>query len=173
MKIATWNVNSGSISDRLLELRTIYDADVIAMQETAEPLPGQTTCLWSGDIKHKGVSLSSTVHCELASIAGESSPSIAARISESELGAFNILSLWAKPTPSYFADLMRTIDLHKSFIRERPTIVLGDFNMSVRIQSKGKDFYLLNARLNRDFDVYSAYHEYTNERFGMETMTTL
>ncbi|TWU48905.1 Endonuclease/Exonuclease/phosphatase family protein [Rubripirellula tenax] len=173
MKIATWNVNSGSIGDRLSELRSEYSTDIVAMQESAEPIDGSKTCLWAGDLKHKGVSLSSTLPNELAQFDGESSPSVACRFADSELGAFNVLALWAKPTPSYYADLLRTIELHRTFIRERPTIVMGDFNMSVRVHSKGKQFYLLNGLLNHDFDLHSAYHEHTNERFGMETMTTL
>lgn len=89
------------------------------------------------------------------------------------MGPFNLLSVWAKPTPSYFADLSRTLDLYASFIRERPTVILGDFNMSDRLLQAGRKFCLLNARLNHDFNVHSAYHEFTKERFGMETMTTL
>jgi exonuclease III len=172
MRFATWNVNSGSIPDRLDELRSQYDADVVAMQETAEP-DGTTSCLWTGDLKHKGVSLSTKLPCEKVQLDGESSPAVAARFHDSPLGPFNVLVLWAKPTPSYFNDLTRTIDLHSDFICERPTVILGDFNMSVRVHSKGRQFYMLNARLNHDFDVHSAYHEITNERFGMETMTTL
>jgi len=173
MKIATWNVNRGPISDRLAELRTEYDADIVALQETSEPTDSRSTCLWAGTLKHKGLSVSSSLPFELVSFEGETSPSIACRVLDSELGPFNILAMWAKPTPTYFADLSRTIELHRKFINECHTILLGDFNMSVRIHSKGKQFYLLNSLLNHDFDLHSAYHEYTKERFGMETMTTL
>lgn len=173
MKIATWNVSSGPIADRLIELRSEYEAEIVAMQESAKPIDGATTCHWAGDLKNKGVSVSSSIPTELVRLDGDSSPSVACRIAESELGAFNILALWAKPTPSYYDDLLRSIELHRSFIRERPTVLMGDFNMSVRVHEKGKQFYLLNGVLNHDFDLHSAYHEYTNERFGMETMTTL
>jgi endonuclease/exonuclease/phosphatase family metal-dependent hydrolase len=173
MKIATWNVNTGAIAYRLSELRAEYEVDIVAMQESAEPLAGATTCLWAGDLTHKGVSLSSTLANELVRLDGESSPCVACRIADSELGAFNILALWAKPKPSYYSDLLKTIELYRTFIRERPTVLLGDFNMSVRIPSKGKQFYLLNGQLNHDFGLHSAYHEHTGERFGMETMTTL
>jgi endonuclease/exonuclease/phosphatase family metal-dependent hydrolase len=172
MIIATWNVNSGKIADRLTELRTVYHADVVAMQETAEP-PVDSACSWSGDLKHKGVSLSTVLPYKRADIPGESSPCIAATVTDETIGEFNVLAVWAKPTPTYFADLSRTFDLYSQFIRERPTVILGDFNMSVRVHSKGKQFYLLNARLNHDFDIHSVYHENTGERFGMETMTTL
>lgn len=172
MIFATWNVNSGKISKRLSELRETYPSDVVALQETAEP-SGSTDCAWAGGMKHKGLSLSSDLPFEQVFIEGETSPCIAARILESQLGPFNVLAVWAKPTPTYFADLSRTFDLYASFIKERPTVILGDFNMSVRIHSKGKQFYLLNARLNHDFDSHSAYHEFSGERFGMETMTTL
>ncbi|MEO0886872.1 MAG: endonuclease/exonuclease/phosphatase family protein [Cyanobacteria bacterium J06648_10] len=173
MKIATWNVNSGAVSDRLAELRTAYEVDIVAMQETAEPTDAISTCLWAGDMTHKGVSLSSTEPLERFVMKGDTSPCIAATIDNSPLGSFNILSLWAKPTPSYYADISRTLDLYSTFIRKRPTVILGDFNMSARLHDVGRKFYLLNARLNHDFGVFSAYHDYTNERFGMESMTTL
>jgi hypothetical protein len=172
MFIATWNVNSGQIATRLAELREVYPTDIVAMQETAEP-PADSACAWSGDLKQKGISLSSNLPYERFEIEGDTSPCVAARVPDSPIGSFNVLSVWAKPKPTYFVDLSRTFDLYAAFIRERPTVILGDFNMSVRVQSKGKQFYLLNARLNHDFDVHSAYHEFTNERFGMETMTTL
>ena len=173
MIIATWNVSSGAIATRLTELRTEYDADIVAMQETAEPPSNSESCFWSGNLKHKGVSVSSKIPCTLAPVAGESSPAVAVRFANSPMGPFNLLSVWAKPTPSYFADLSRTLDLYASFIRERPTVILGDFNMSDRLRQTGRKFSLLNARLNNDFGVHSAYHELTKEQFGMESMTTL
>ena len=45
--------------------------------------------------------------------------------------------------------------------------------MTPRLRQKGRKFYLLNARLNHDFNVHSVYHDFTHEQFGMETMTTL
>lgn len=172
MIFATWNVNSGSISSRLSELRETYPSDVVALQETAEPI-GDTTCSWAGGRKHKGLSLSTDLPYERVRYEGETSPCIAARIAASEIGPFNVLAVWAQRKPTYFADLSRCLDLYAPFIQEAPTVILGDFNMSVRVHSKGRQFYLLNARLNHDFDLHSAYHEYSGERFGMETMTTL
>lgn len=45
--------------------------------------------------------------------------------------------------------------------------------MDVRIRDKGRQFYTVNAKLNNDFNLFSAYHEFHTERFGMETMPTL
>jgi len=172
MQLATWNVNNGSVDERLVELNAEFDVDVVAMQESATP-DGDSNYLWDGDLAHKGVSLSSEFLMKQVVVDGETSPCLAARVLDSPFGEFNVLNLWAKPKPSYFADLTRTIDLYSSFIRERPTVIVGDFNMSVRIASKGRQFDLLNARLNHDSDLFSAYHEYTHQGFGMETMTTL
>lgn len=152
MKIATWNVNSGAIADRLSELRTEHDADIVALQETAAPVMESVSCFWSGDLKHKGVAVSSKIPCTLAEVSGETSPIIGVRFADSDLGPFNLLCVWAKPAPSYFADLSRTFNLYASFIRERPTVILGDFNMSARLLQKGRQFYLLNARLNHDYE---------------------
>ena len=173
MKLATWNVNSGTVERRLAELQAVFPSDIVALQETANPPDYSAACFWAGDIEHKGLSLSTNLKAERFEVVGDSSPAIAARVLDPMFGEFNLLHLWAKPTPTYFADLMRTIDLYERSIRQRPTVILGDFNMTARLRSNGRHFYTLNGRLNGDLNVHSVYHEITNEKFGMESMTTL
>lgn len=121
----------------------------------------------------KGLSISYGGRMREMPLTNNPSPSITAIIEGSPLGDFNVLVIWAKPTPSYFDDVMATLDAHRTFIAERPTVIMGDFNLDVRIRDKGRQFYLVNAKLNNDFDLFSAYHEFTDERFGMEIMPTL
>jgi endonuclease/exonuclease/phosphatase family metal-dependent hydrolase len=105
---------------------------------------------------------------------GTTSPCIAVRIIDSPMGPFNVLAVWAKPLAgSYLADLLRTLDLYAAFLSERPTVVVGDFNLDVRIRGNGRrEFDAMNRRLVDDVGCVSAYHAHTGEPFGDETAAT-
>jgi endonuclease/exonuclease/phosphatase family metal-dependent hydrolase len=173
MIFASWNVNNGSANDRTAILRDKFAADVVALQECSQPLIESASTTWHGDLALKGLSVSFDGGLQRLPHLDNSSPSIATTIVGSALGDFNVLAIWAKPTPTYFEDVMATLDAHRAFIAERPTVILGDFNLDVRIRGSGRQFYVVNARLNHDFNLFSAYHEFNDERFGMETMPTL
>ncbi len=173
MILATWNVNNGQHADRLAQVQGDFQADLIVLQETAAP-PAGAIGEWVGDRPSKGVSFDSCFPYERVGLSGDTSPCIAARITDSPLGAFNVLAVWAKPlNDSYYADLTRTFDLYSDFIRERPTVVLGDFNMMVQIAGKGRrEFDAMSRRLSEEFGVVSAYHAHTGEPFGEEVSPT-
>ena len=173
MILATWNVNNGSVDDRNAILRDKFAADIIALQECTKPANESPSTTWHGDLESKGLSVSYGNRFRMVPHSNKTSPSIATTIEESPLGEFNVLAIWAKPTPTYFDDVMATLDVHRTFIAERPTVIMGDFNLDVRIRDKGRQFYTVNVKLNHEFNLFSAYHEFTDERFGMETMPTL
>jgi endonuclease/exonuclease/phosphatase family metal-dependent hydrolase len=172
MIIATWNANNGRHVDRLAQIRGDFQPDLVALQETVAP-PGGTEGEWAGDRATKGLSLESRFPHERVVLPGETSPCIAARLAGSPLGPFNVLAVWAKPRPDYFADLIRTLDFYQDFLAERDAVVLGDFNMSVRVQGKASQFHELDARLREQFRMRSAYHAFTGEPFGQEVSPTL
>jgi len=173
LKISTWNVNNGTAAERTTLLREKLTSDLIALQECSQPAEDSPSLAWIGDRPSKGLSLSYEGRCRVVPTIEQGSPSLAAMVEGSPLGDFNVLVVWAKQTPTYFDDVMATLDARRSFLSERPTVVLGDFNLDVRIRETGRQFYVVNARLNHEFNLFSAYHEFTEERFGMETMPTL
>jgi endonuclease/exonuclease/phosphatase family metal-dependent hydrolase len=174
MILATWNVqHDRNINARLASFRGEFSPDVMALQEPSAAVSCREWC--GGDPAKKGVAFDTRLPYERVAVDGDTSPVIAARITDSPVGPFNVLAVWAKPLgDSYLADLMRTLDLYAGFIAERPTVVMGDFNLDVRIVGKGRrDFDVMNRRMVDVFGCVSAYHAHTGEVPGSETAATL
>jgi exodeoxyribonuclease-3 len=175
LTFATWNLLHG---DKVGSSRSSFDEefrpDVAAFQETAM---GDTD-EWAGDSPRKGLSFFTRLPYERASAEEHASPSIPIRIAESDLGAFNVLAVWAKKpkvgSGTYLDDVMLTLDAYRSFLHERPSVILGDFNLCSRIVGQGQaNFRAMNDRMNGEFGCVSAYHSHTREAFGKETADTL
>ena len=173
MIIASWNVFKGTTEKRADELNKIYDADIIAFQETG--FSADALSAWCGepDKSRKGVSVWSRYDFEVVKPAIPCSPSMGIRIDKSPIGPLNILNLWAKPNPDYFSDLMNSLEAYDSFIKSGPSIILGDFNISPKIKGKADKFNTFNAHLETEYNLASTYHLFTHEPFGGETQTTL
>lgn len=173
MIIATWNVFKGKTGDRADELRKSYDANIIAFQETSFSDEAQYT--WCGDPgkTRKGVSIWTQYKFETMHPNSPCSPSIGIQLDDTPLGKLNILNFWAKPKPDYYEDLMNSLEAYDDFIKSAPTIILGDFNMSVRVKGKIAKFKKLNSHLETEYGLTSAYHSWNKVAFGSETHTTL
>lgn len=85
---------------------------------------------------------------------------------------FQVMAVWtsvsAKGTQDY-RQLHEALDHHDGWIRQMPTIVLGDFNQSARY--KGDGWSTLQTLLG-GLGLESAYHRYFKEDFGQETRPT-
>ena len=84
---------------------------------------------------------------------------------------FNVLGVWAQADPNYSAAILQGLTLYRDFLREGPSILLGDFNSSVAWDEKhGRtDHRDLEGRLRQEFGLVSAYHAATAEPPGTET----
>lgn len=173
MKIATWNVLKGKTQDRAVELRKVYDADIIAFQETSSSV--EVDSAWCGDNgkTKKGVSIWSHYTFETVKPDVMCSPSLAISLEKTPLGKINILNLWAKKEPDYYEDMMTSLAAYDDFIKSAPTIILGDFNISPKVKGKAAKFENLNAHLQTEYGLTSAYHVWTKEIFGEENHPTL
>lgn len=172
MKIATWNVLSGTSEERASEMS---DVDIIAFQETSQTKNNQN-CVWRGDegSRTKGVSIwSPQFEFSIMAPNASCSPGLAVCFKQTPLGDIQILNLWAKPGPDYYDDLMNSLSAYEQFIERGPTIILGDFNISPRLSGKKQKFERLMWTLEEKFGLSSAYHKYFNEDFGCETRPTL
>jgi endonuclease/exonuclease/phosphatase family metal-dependent hydrolase len=85
---------------------------------------------------------------------------------------FQVMAVWtsvsAKRTQDY-RQLHEALYHHDGWIRQMPTIVLGDFNQSARY--KGDGWSTLQTLLG-GLGLESAYHRYCEEDFGEETKPT-
>lgn len=172
MKIATWNVLSGTSAENAKRLE---DVDIIAFQETSQT-ENNRTCYWTSDEgrKNKGVSIWSQKYpFSTVQPLASCSPGLAASFENTQLGDIQILNLWAKPEPDYYDDLMSSLSTYETFIHQAPTIILGDFNISPRLSGKKRKFEKLISVLEDKFGLCSAYHHYFDEEFGDENRPTL
>ena len=172
MKIATWNVFSGTSAARGAELTYM---DIIAFQETSQT-ENTNSCVWAGDNNSqiKGVSiLSPSYSFSVTPPMPQCSPGLAARFDDTPLGTIQILNLWAKPKPDYFDDLINSLGAYENFISKVPTIILGDFNISPKLSGKKRKFEKLVSVFEDSLGMSSAYHHYFGETYGEESRPTL
>ncbi len=174
MKLATWNVFSGDSQTRSAKLASYADVDIIAFQETSYS-DNTPNCVWRGDPGKtiKGVSIWSKYELEITPPKTPCSIGLGATINHPSLGLLNILNLWAKPNPDYFDDLMLSLKAYDSFIQERPTIIMGDFNISPKLAGKKRKFANLVQYFEDELGLKSAYHEFFKLGYGEEKHPTL
>ncbi len=92
---------------------------------------------------------------------------------------FHLLAVWTKLIKwqgrdlRYVRLLHPALDHYEAFVREQPTVLMGDLNSSANFDSEhpGQNHTLLVERLER-LGLESAYHYYSGESQGEETTAT-
>ena len=85
---------------------------------------------------------------------------------------FQVMAVWTSVSTigkQDYRQLHEALDHHDGWIRQMPTIVLGDFNQSARY--KGDGWPTLQTLLD-GLGLASAYHSHFKEDFGQETRQT-
>jgi|688.fasta_scaffold389784_2 endonuclease/exonuclease/phosphatase family metal-dependent hydrolase len=86
---------------------------------------------------------------------------------------FHVMAAWTSPTTipekKNYRQLHEALVLHEDWIRQRPTIVLGDFNQNAVFKGDGMSTLL---ELTNALGLVSAYHHFFGEEFGKETRPT-
>jgi endonuclease/exonuclease/phosphatase family metal-dependent hydrolase len=85
---------------------------------------------------------------------------------------FQIMAVWTSVSASGKQDyrqLHDVLDHHDGWIRQWPTIVLGDFNQSARYKGDG---WTTLQKLMDGLGLVSAFHSHFGEDFGQETRAT-
>lgn len=158
--------------------------DILAVQEI-EPIEGRL--LFAGDLQptfrdrcapvgsiKRGLGMFSYTETTIRPVDGPTPFSGIRRYEASRKGlSFNVVGVWTWDTRSAktkYRQAHEGLQLHEQWIRERPTIVLGDFNANASF--KGKNWAQL-LELLEGLGLASAYHShYSNEPFGGEKMAT-
>lgn len=173
MRVVTWNCRSGFAHKRpaLLAL----NPDVAVVPEAGRGVPG--TSAWVGDLPHKGLAVvvPRGVCSAPAPVAAAARWGLTQDVTVDPV-AFGVLGIWtvpATPRPShpYIAAARALLASHAAWIRSKPTIVAGDFNVSG--QSNAREMPALMAEICDRFDLKSAWHDHTGERVGAESAPTL
>lgn len=86
--------------------------------------------------------------------------------------AFNVVGVWTSATKSRATSYMQAHEGFRRYgdwIRQRPTVVLGDFNDNVSFKTTNWGRLL---ELVEPLGLVSAYHSHFNEPFGAESRPT-
>jgi exodeoxyribonuclease III len=173
MQITTWNCCKGKPEVKLPRLLK-NNPDIVAIQESARPssLLGETQS-WYGDNPNQGL-LALTYNDFRLEPA--SRRRIKAKfffpIRVTGVIGFNLLMIWVKPsirTGSYMDTLFHGIAAYRDFINSDRTIVLGDLNSAAYFGKRHLEFVDM---MRKEFDLFSAYHEYFDVNHGDETHFT-
>ena len=86
--------------------------------------------------------------------------------------SFNVIAVWpwqTKSSKTAYRQVHEGLFAHANWIRERPTVILGDFNSNASF--KGPNWRDL-VDLLRPLGLTSAYHRYSNDEPGRERQPT-
>ena len=180
MKIITWNC-CGGFHDKAKRIAK-ERPDVLAVQEVErmddisffpeEAQPFYWHCERLRPQAKKAIGMFSYTDIKLTFL--DMMPGV--RRYEAQKGGeiFNIMAVWtSKATPPrkdyrQLHDALAQIDVAK-WVRQRPTLVLGDFNQSAKYRSDG---WKMLKELTDGLGLVSAYHQFFDEKFGKETRPT-
>jgi endonuclease/exonuclease/phosphatase family metal-dependent hydrolase len=175
LRVVCWNCRSGSVGDRLDQLRALQP-DLVFLQECDPERGGRVAgVVCSRAITtRKGIALCAAHSCRCSARplpAGSGRAAIAATVRWPI--RFTAIGVWAQAT-HYADDVIRTLRAHASVVRDTPAIVFGDFNSGtslVRFGSSSRH----HQRLVDEFDrlgLISAYHAFHRVGHGYERDAT-
>ncbi len=154
MKIVTWNCN-GALRNKINEIDSLK-ADILIIQECEDPEQSSIDYrnwaghyLWIGKSKNKGVGVFAKKGHELKKLDWSGSykieglefshPSLTWKTEDLELflpckinDEINLLAVWTKaansPSFGYMGQFWKFIQIHRTDLSQKKTIILGDFN---------------------------------------------
>jgi endonuclease/exonuclease/phosphatase family metal-dependent hydrolase len=177
MRVATWNC-CGKFRQKAQHVASLKP-DILAVQEV-EALDDEPKL--SGDFQptyaHRAVLRSIPKSIGMFSYTDTSlealcvMPGVRCYRARHHEHQFQVMAVWtsvsARGKPDYH-QLHEALDHHDGWVRQMPTVVLGDFNQSARYKGDG---WPTLQRLLDGLGLASAYHSFFKEDFGNETMHT-
>jgi len=182
VKLATWNCRIGGFRKKAKHVAPLRP-DVLVVQEV-EPL--DSVLLFAGEHQptfrdrsyypsspRRGIAVLSYTGANIRSVDCEE-PIHGFRRYEVRHGslAFNVVGVWTAVTESRETSYQQAhhgIRRNAEWIRQRPTVILGDFNDNASFKS-GNWRHL--RQLMESVGLVSAYHQYFREPFGAESRAT-
>ena len=88
--------------------------------------------------------------------------------------SFNLLAVWTRVERKYILSLDKALDIYADFLKKSPSVIIGDFNANAIWDNPNKDtdFTRVANRLENEFCLRSAYHDFYDEKYGEETHAT-
>lgn len=182
MRLLTWNCRVGGFRKKAKHIAPLRP-DVLAVQEV-EPFDG--TEAFEGDARptfcdrcadpafpRRAIGVFSYTDTSLTPV-DLSDPLYSFRRYEAHRGdlTFNVVAVWpwqTKSSKTAYRQAHEGLVLHERWIRQRPTVILGDFNANARF--KGSNWTDLIGLL-KGLGLVSAYHCHRGEAYGDERTPT-
>ena len=182
MRLVTWNCRVGAFRRKASHVAPLRP-DILVVQEV-EPIDGEL--LFDGDLQptyrdrigdpafpRRGIGMFSYTHTTLGSV-DAADPVYCFRRYQAKRGdvPFQVVGVWTvatKPRGTSYRQAHLGLQRHADWIRQLPTVVLGDFNANASF--KGSAWRQL-IELVEALGLKSAYHGFFAEEFGAETRPT-
>lgn len=185
MKLTTWNCRIGGFRTKAKHIAS-HRPDVLVVQEV-EP-SALTDLFLDGDsqptyrdrvgdpaMPKRAIGVFSYTSLKLDAV-DVAEPAYCFRRHSAQQGdlAFQVVSVWQCATDdaraTWYQQAHDGLRRHAEWIRQRPTVILGDFNDNGHV-SYGKTWRALLDQMN-GLDLVSTYHHFFHEDFGSETRPT-
>ena len=162
MRIVSWNCYRGPCLERAERLAPLRP-DIAVIQECArpEPMPLGRRVAWFGTNPRQGVGVVASSPYRVTpgpvdtALDHTAFPAIV-----SGPVSFHILAIWALPRPSYVRAMLQSLEAYGSFLKDAPSVVIGDFNCFAQWEGKApsKHHVELARWLGDELGLISAYH---------------
>ena len=184
MRLVTWNCRIGGFRWKAKQVAPLRP-DVLVVQEVERRI--DTELFFDGECqptyrdrigdpaypKGRAIGVFSYTDTKLESV-DAADPMLSFRRYKAQRGdlKFQVVGVWTWKTASRattYGQARLGLQRHAAWIRQRPTVILGDFNANASF--KGDDWRQL-AELLGELGFVSAYHKYFSQTFGEETRKT-
>ncbi len=189
LRVVVWNAAMG-VHRKLAALASL-DPDIAIVPECGEPervfrsgsVPAGVTMAWIGRLSNKGLGVFG-FHDHRVALLDEYDPRLqwVAPIEVSGSAKFNLLAVWAynhratefHPIEPKTAQPQQALDVYADLLRAGPVLVAGDFNNNVVWDRAGRETnWSRTVARYRAAGLVSAYHAYSGEAQGTESIPTL
>lgn len=172
MRIVTWNIARGTAAEKRSTISEL-SADLLVLQECAQPAKLDDQHLWFGANPRKGVSVQAFGDYRLTPVPiRETTPPCFIPVEVTGPESFLLIAVWTQKEPyPYVEGLTRAVTMYADMIRTRPTVLIGDFNSNAIWDAEhpaAHNHSALVASLD-ELGCVSAYHEHFREMHGSET----
>jgi len=180
MRLVTWNCRVGGFRKKaahmaplrpdILSVQEVEPFELSQFAEDCRPTYGHRSC--AEGFPRRGLGVFSYTQTRINAVDGD--PFSGFRCCEANWNGllFNVVGIWTWGTQSARTSYRQAHDglvRHADWIRQRPTVMLGDFNANASFN--GKNWSQLIA-LTDAFGMVSAYHYFFNEAPGKEKQPT-
>ncbi len=175
LRFVTWNCCLGRFDAKADALKALHP-DIAVLQEVGRIAGDSPNIFWWGGDAKKGLAVvaGDGFRVERQSLhAGAPWSIVPARIVGADL-SIHLLAVWARHETDYVRGVDAAVQFYAEFLRAAPAVIIGDFNANAIWDAPRKptDFTRLGRRLESEFGLVSAYHEFFREPYGAESCPT-